>query len=71
MQELYEPSINMALSRASQVTESSQETTPPVEDKSESPDVTTIHSDRCTPFMIYLRTWACMMIKMNVSDYND
>jgi hypothetical protein len=58
------------LSKANKAAESSYETTPPIEDKSESSDVMTVHSDWRTPFMIYLRIGACLMIKMNVNDYN-
>jgi hypothetical protein len=35
------------------VAESSQETPPPSESITESPGVMKIHSDWCTPFMIY------------------
>jgi hypothetical protein len=35
--------------------ESSQETPPPSENITESPEVMKIHSDWCTPFMIYFR----------------
>jgi hypothetical protein len=55
MQEHHEPSIVQAMSKASKVVESSQKTTSPVEDKYESPDVMTVHSNWCTPFMIYLK----------------
>jgi hypothetical protein len=56
LQELHEPSISKALAKASKVAESSQETTPLIESISESPEVMKIHSDWCTPFMVYLRT---------------
>jgi hypothetical protein len=56
MQELHEPSINKALAKANKAAESSQETTPPIESISESPEVMKIHSDWRTPFTIYLRT---------------
>jgi hypothetical protein len=55
MQELHEPSISRALSKASKPSESSLETTPLVEYKSESPYVMTVHSDWHTQFMIYLK----------------
>jgi hypothetical protein len=55
MQELHEPSITKALAKASKVVESSQETMPPIESTSESPEIMKIHSNWRTPFMIYLR----------------
>jgi hypothetical protein len=39
------------------VVESSQETPPPSESITKSPEVMEIHSDWRTPFMIYFRTW--------------
>jgi hypothetical protein len=45
LQELNEPSISRALAKASKVAESSQETPPPNESISESPEVMEIHSD--------------------------
>jgi hypothetical protein len=56
MQELHEPSISRALSKANKAPDSSQETTPSIEDTSDSPDAMAVHSDWRTPFMIYLRT---------------
>jgi hypothetical protein len=55
LQELHEPSISKALAKASKVDESSQETQPPSESITESPEVMEIHSDWHTPFMIYFR----------------
>jgi hypothetical protein len=55
LQELHELSISKALAKASKVTESSQEIPPLIESISESREVMKIHSDWCTPFMIYLR----------------
>ena len=56
MQELHEPSIAKALAKANKAAKSSQETMPPVESISESPEVMEVHSDWRTPFMIYLKT---------------
>ena len=56
MQELHEPSIASALAKANKATESSQETTPPVGNISESPEAMEVHSDWHTLFVIYLRT---------------
>jgi hypothetical protein len=53
LQELHEPSISKALAKATKVAESSLETTPPREGITKSPEVMEIHSDWCTPFMIY------------------
>jgi hypothetical protein len=55
MQELHEPSINKALSKANKAAESAEETTPLDEGLFESPNVMTIHSNWRTLFMIYLR----------------
>jgi hypothetical protein len=55
LQELHEPSISKALAKTSKVDESSQETPPPSESITESPEVMEIHSDWHTPFMIYFR----------------
>jgi hypothetical protein len=55
LQELHEPSFSKVLAKASKGVESSQETPPPIEIISESPDVMEIHLDWCTPFMIYHR----------------
>jgi hypothetical protein len=55
MQELHEPSISKALAKANRVVELSQETTPPAESISESPEVMEVHFDWHTPFIIYLR----------------
>jgi hypothetical protein len=68
LQELHEPSISKALAKASKVAESSLETPPPNGRISESPEVMEIHSDCCTPFMIYLRTGACQKTRMNLND---
>jgi hypothetical protein len=56
LQELHEPSISKALVKAIKAVESSQETLPPKESITESPKVMEIHSDWCTPLMIYIRT---------------
>jgi hypothetical protein len=56
MQELHEPSITEALTKANKAGESSTETTPLDESISESPEVMEVHLDWRTPFMIYLRT---------------
>jgi hypothetical protein len=69
MQELHEPSNAKALAKASTTAESSQEIPPPTESVSKSPEVIEIHSNWCTPFMIYLRTGACRKIKTNTNDY--
>jgi hypothetical protein len=45
LQELHEPSISKALARATKVAESSQETPPPSENITDSPDVMEIYSD--------------------------
>jgi hypothetical protein len=44
LQDLHEPSISKALAKASKVAKSSQETPPPIESISESPEVTEINS---------------------------
>jgi hypothetical protein len=54
MQELHEPSIARALVKDNKMARSCQETTPPAQSISESPEAMKIHSDWCTPFMIYL-----------------
>jgi hypothetical protein len=56
LQELHKPTISKALAKATKVAESSQETPPPCESITETPEVMEIHSDWPTPFMIYLRT---------------
>jgi hypothetical protein len=56
LQELREPTISKASAKANKAAESSQETPPPPDNITESPEVMEIHSDWCTPFMIYLRT---------------
>jgi hypothetical protein len=56
LQELQEPSISKALSNATKVAESSQETLPPSENITELLEVMEIHSDWRTPIMIYLGT---------------
>jgi hypothetical protein len=53
---LHEPTISKALVKANKAAESSQETPPPPDKITESPKVMEIHSDRRTPFMIYLKT---------------
>jgi hypothetical protein len=45
-----------ALAKANKAAESSQETPPPNEGITESPEVMEIHSDWRTPFIVYLRT---------------
>jgi hypothetical protein len=60
LQELHEPSITRALAKANKVSESSQETPLLSETVTESPEVMKIHSNRRTPFMIYLRTWGLL-----------
>jgi hypothetical protein len=56
LQELDEPNISKALAKATKVAKSSQETPPPSESITESPEVMEIHSDWRTPFIIYFRT---------------
>jgi hypothetical protein len=53
--ELHEPTISKALAKATKAADSSQETLPPSENITESPEVKEINSDCRTPFMIYLR----------------
>jgi hypothetical protein len=53
--ELHELIISKALAKATKAAESSQETPSPSENITESPEAIEIHSDWCTPFMIYLR----------------
>jgi hypothetical protein len=55
LQELHEPSILKALAKATKMAKSSQETPPPSESITETPEVMEIYSDWCTSFMIYLR----------------
>jgi hypothetical protein len=55
LQELHESSISKALAKATKVAESSQETPPPCESITETPEVMEIHSDWRTPFMTFLR----------------
>jgi hypothetical protein len=55
LQEFHEPSISKALAKATKAAESSQETLPPKESITESPEVMEIYSDWHTLFMIYLR----------------
>jgi hypothetical protein len=59
LQELHEPSISKSLAKASKVAESSQETPPPNEGITESPQIMEIHSYWHTPFVIYLKIGAC------------
>jgi ribonuclease HI len=54
LQELHEPCIAKALAKFNKLAESSQETLPPHEGITESPEVMEIHSDWRTPFMVYL-----------------
>jgi hypothetical protein len=56
MQELHEPSITRTLAKINKVAESSQDTMPPAESISESPEAIEVHSDWRNPFMMYLRT---------------
>jgi hypothetical protein len=69
LQELNEPSISKALAKATKVAESSQETLPPKESITESLEVMEIHSDWCTPFMIYLRIGGCRRTRTTVNNY--
>jgi hypothetical protein len=55
--ELHEPSILKTLAKVTKAAELSQETQPPNESITESPEVMENHSDWRTPFMIYFRTW--------------
>jgi hypothetical protein len=55
LQELHEPTISKALTKANKVVESSQETPSPPDSIIESLEVMEIHSDWRTLFMIYLR----------------
>jgi hypothetical protein len=55
LQELHEPTISKALTKANKVVESSQETPSPPDNIIESLEVMEIHSDWRTLFMIYLR----------------
>jgi hypothetical protein len=55
LEELHQPSISKALAKVSKAVESSQETPPPNESITESPEVMEIHSDWRTPFVIYFR----------------
>jgi hypothetical protein len=56
LQELHEPIILKVLAKASKAAESSQQTPPPTNSISKSPEVIEIHLDWCTLFMIYLKT---------------
>jgi hypothetical protein len=53
LQELHEPTISKALAKADEL---SQETPPPPDSITESPEVMEIHSNWRTMFMVYLRT---------------
>jgi hypothetical protein len=55
LQKLHEPSISKALAKATKVAESSQDTPPPNESITKTPEVMEIHSDWRTLFMIYFR----------------
>jgi hypothetical protein len=77
LQELQETSISKALAKASKAAESSQETPPPCESITETPEVMEIHFDWRTPFMIYLRTGGlpednadCERLHHQVGQYN-
>jgi ribonuclease HI len=69
LQELLEPSISKALAKATKVAESSQETLPPKESITESPEVMEIQSNWRTLFMIYLRTGTCQRTRSTVNNY--
>jgi hypothetical protein len=56
LQELHEPTISKALAKANKADELSQETPPPPDSITESPEVMEIHSDWRTMFVVYLRT---------------
>jgi hypothetical protein len=64
LQELHEPCISKALAMTTKMVESSQETPPPSENITESPEVMEIHSDWCTPFMIHFRIWGLLEDKV-------
>jgi hypothetical protein len=68
LQELHDASILKTLAKANKVAESSQETPLPSASITESPEVMEIHSDWHTPFMIYLRTGACLKTRLNTND---
>jgi ribonuclease HI len=53
--ELHEPTISKALAKANKAAESSQESSPPPDSITKSPEVMEIDSDWRTPFMVYLR----------------
>jgi hypothetical protein len=57
MQELHEPSNSKALSKPSKTVESIEDATLPNGNKLKSSDVTMVHSNWCTLFMIYLKTY--------------
>jgi hypothetical protein len=71
LQKLHEPTISNALAKANKAVESSEETPPPPNNITESPEVMEIHSDWRTPFMIYLKTGACQRTKSNANDCVD
>jgi hypothetical protein len=56
LQEIHEPSISKAFAKATKVAESSQETPPPSESITESPEAMEIHTNWRTLFMIYFGT---------------
>jgi hypothetical protein len=58
IQELHEPSITKPQAKANKAAKSFQETTPPAESISESPEIMKVHSNWHTLFMIYLKTGA-------------
>jgi hypothetical protein len=73
LQKLHEPTISKALAKANKAVESSQETLPPLNSITESPEVMEIHSDWRTPFMIYLKTGGlledCHAPKFQILEY--
>jgi hypothetical protein len=56
--QFHEPTISKALAKANKTAKSSQETPPPQDSITKSPEVIEIHSDWRTLFMIYVRTGA-------------
>jgi hypothetical protein len=55
LQKLHEPSISKASTKATKAAESSQDTRPPSESITKTPEVMEIHSDWLPLFMIYFR----------------
>jgi hypothetical protein len=68
LQELYEPRISKAISKATKAVESSQETLLQSESITESHDVMEIHFNWRTPFMIYFRTGGLPEDKVDLND---